>query len=268
MKQHALSEAFPSMPEDELASLVEDIKANGLREPGVIFEGKILDGWHRYQACEKAGIPFRSFPLGAGKDPVTLVISRNAHRRHLSAGQKAAAILRCAEWRSRGGNQSAPGALRGATDAELAKVAGVSERTIEQVKAGIRAGLKDEIKEGKVSAKKAAEIAKLPERERKAAVKNPPPKEKKPSPLEQDNARLREELEQTRENLPELTAMAAAAEAFKDDDQFKKILHLETELSAVKKRRDELMRENVALKQQNKYLQSQLKKLQTVAKAA
>ena len=55
-EQHPLSAAFPAMPEVDLEALAEDIKAHGQREPGLLHEGMVLDGWHRYLACEKAGV--------------------------------------------------------------------------------------------------------------------------------------------------------------------------------------------------------------------
>lgn len=273
MKQHPLSAAFPIMPADEIAALAQDIKANGLREPGIIFEGKILDGWHRYQACEIAGIPFKHFPLPAGRDPVVFVLSRNLHRRHLSASQRASAVVSCSEWRDRGKPKSAPGAdLQ--TAAELAKTADVGTRTIERAKVAHKAGLTDAVKDGKVSVKQAAEIAKLPERERKQAIERPAPKPKKSkSRSETDKlkariAELEEQLEQMSENLPELRAMATAAEAFKNDDSFKKIVALETELNATRKRRDDVIRELAEVKRQNQYLQREIKKLGGIKKKA
>ncbi|MCX6917169.1 MAG: ParB N-terminal domain-containing protein, partial [Verrucomicrobia bacterium] len=56
MKTHPLADLFPPMTADEMASLVEDIKAHGLAQPIVTHEGAILDGRHRYQACLQAGV--------------------------------------------------------------------------------------------------------------------------------------------------------------------------------------------------------------------
>jgi hypothetical protein len=142
---------------------------------------------------------------------------------------------------------------RGSTTARLAKEADVSPRTIEQAKRAHEAGLGAAVKDGKVSVKHAAEIAKLPEPQRKASIENPPQKPKKPSSLEAENEALKAELEEARENVPELRAMAVAAEAFKNDEQFKRITHLEAELVSVKRRRDELMRENTELKKEVAY---------------
>jgi hypothetical protein len=85
---HPLAEKyFPLMQDDELAKLVGSIKANGLREPIIVFEGKILDSRNRYRACLEAGVEptFRPF---CGDDPVAFVIDLNLHRRHLTAEQR------------------------------------------------------------------------------------------------------------------------------------------------------------------------------------
>ena len=49
--------------------LAADIAAHGLLEEIVLYQGKILDGWSRFGACQARGIEprFREF---AGDDPV------------------------------------------------------------------------------------------------------------------------------------------------------------------------------------------------------
>lgn len=51
MDFHPIANLFPLMTGDEYLALVEDIRANGLLEPVVLYEGKILDGRNRYNAC-------------------------------------------------------------------------------------------------------------------------------------------------------------------------------------------------------------------------
>ena len=71
----------------EFDELVADIKKNGLVEPIVLLEDKILDGRNRYRACIAARVDptFRPF---TGDDPAAYVTSANVRRRHLTAEQK------------------------------------------------------------------------------------------------------------------------------------------------------------------------------------
>ena len=181
MEQHQLSAAFPAMSAMELADLTNDIRHNGQRYPIVILDGMILDGWHRYQACLTLGIEPTSILLADGLDPVVFVQSVNLKRRNLDASQRAAAVTACNAWARAGNQPKGEVAAPLATVAEMAKTAGVSERTIQQAKTAHAAGLGDAVRDGLVTVERAAEIAKLPEAERQAAVIAPKTKpERKP----------------------------------------------------------------------------------------
>ena len=87
---HEAAKLFPLLPEEELNELAEDIKANGLLNPIVLFEGKVLDGRNRALACKKAGTAFSTNEWkSTAISPAAWVISQNLHRRHLTASQKA-----------------------------------------------------------------------------------------------------------------------------------------------------------------------------------
>src|ERR1700676_387730 len=88
MKPHPIAEPFPLMDADELRKLADNIKANGLREPIITFEEKILDGNNRFEACKIAGVE-PQFEEYEGDDPVAYVISHNLTRRHLSVAIRA-----------------------------------------------------------------------------------------------------------------------------------------------------------------------------------
>lgn len=97
-ERHFLSAAWGDMPADEFQALVDDIAVHGQRDPIVIFDGSVLDGWHRYQACEQLLRNVKATELDAEEDPVAWVISKNAKRRSLSAGQRAMAVVECQKW--------------------------------------------------------------------------------------------------------------------------------------------------------------------------
>jgi len=86
---HPIANIFPMMGEEELGELADDIMLNGLHQPIVLYQGQILDGRNRYQACELAGIEPDCTEY-EGDDPLGYVLSLNLHRRHLTASQRAA----------------------------------------------------------------------------------------------------------------------------------------------------------------------------------
>lgn len=83
---------FPPMSEDEKTLLKNDIENNGIMNPIILHDGKIVDGRHRYEAAMSLGmsesdIPFVS--LDSDGDPLDFVLSSNFHRRHLNTSQRA-----------------------------------------------------------------------------------------------------------------------------------------------------------------------------------
>jgi protein gp37/ParB-like chromosome segregation protein Spo0J len=90
LKQHPLSAAFPSMSDAAFGELRADIAANGLRHPIVLYDGAVLDGWHRYRACAETGVPIKSTEFkGDDLKARKFVVSTNLMRRHLDTSQRA-----------------------------------------------------------------------------------------------------------------------------------------------------------------------------------
>ena len=78
---HDLCKIMPAHTETEQAELTEDIRKNKLQLPIMTYEGKILDGRGRYNACAdlvKEGVEtgFRTAPY-TGPDPRRYVISKS-----------------------------------------------------------------------------------------------------------------------------------------------------------------------------------------------
>jgi hypothetical protein len=234
LKQHPLSAAFPSMSGDDFSALVDDIKANGQREPVMVYEDMVLDGWHRYRACLQLGIKAQQFTFG-GIDPVGFVLSHNLHRRHLTPSQRAAAVVACSDWRPRG-RQSKPETISGLREADMAKTAGTSDRTIRDAKAAHKAGLTDAVKSGALTAHEAASVARgtpEPAKKPKREIEPPPQADADHmaeaqhtiTELAQENEQLRDKLAveslmdseeaktQTAETLRELRALVKTLEA-------------------------------------------------------
>jgi len=87
MEFHEIANIFPMMTPAEYDQLKADILANGLLEPIILYDGFILDGRNRYMACKDLGIE-PDFDT-VDSDPLTFVISKNLHRRHLNETQRA-----------------------------------------------------------------------------------------------------------------------------------------------------------------------------------
>ena len=272
LTQHPLSAAFPAMSDEDFQALKDDIEINGQREPVMIFEGMVLDGWHRYRACVDLGLKPQQFTFPEGDDPVAFVKGANLHRRHLTASQRAAAVVACSAWVPAGRpKKGAPGAPF-STKAELAKEAHVSESTIAQAKVAHKAGLTDAVKSGAMTVKEAAAVArgKTTSPKKTALPPAPAPAERgqtlPPPPADDDGPSAEELAAAEREAAEELEALRRIALS---DDKLAAVLaenkQLRSEVRVLKERRDGLMNENAELVKRIKALQRKLDGLEQAA---
>lgn len=176
--QHPLSAAFPAMSEADFAALKDSIVNIGVQNPITVFEGMVIDGWHRYSASMGLGMDCPVVELG-DVDPRDFVLAQNKARRHITMAQIALATAAVYQWRPHGDQRSALSADRAKTTTELAHVAGVGVRTIEQAKAvqtKAAPEVVEAVKRGEIGLPKAAAIAKLPPDQQAQAIAKPLPR--------------------------------------------------------------------------------------------
>lgn len=182
-KQHPLSAAFPSMADDEFRSLRDSIEAIGVQNPITLYEGMVIDGWHRYSAANEVGTECPTVELDPAIDPRDFVLAQNKTRRHITQAQLAMATTTVYAWTPLGANQHqarvGTECRPSKNDAELAAIAGVSERTIRQSKAvqtKAAPEVLDAVRSGAIGLPKASAISKLPKEDQAAAIAKPMPK--------------------------------------------------------------------------------------------
>lgn len=178
-QQHPLSAAFPAMSQEERQDLADSIENIGVQNPITIYEGMVLDGWHRYSIAAELGMDCPEVELDKDIDPRDFVLAQNKMRRHVTKSQMALAFAKVYEWFPHGKNTlSGELGSHDRTNKELAELAGTSIKTIKQAKTVLKDGKADVVKaveSGKISAKRGAEIAKLPKDQQSAAIDEPRP---------------------------------------------------------------------------------------------
>ncbi|HSL49647.1 MAG TPA: ParB N-terminal domain-containing protein [Candidatus Deferrimicrobiaceae bacterium] len=137
---HELALIFPPMSEPEFAAFKEDIREHGQHEAIILYEGKILDGLHRYRACQELGreprvLRFEGNPRAAAQ----LVLGRNFHRRHLTASQRALVAAEMCKLRPRGNTGTSPYL----TAAQASTLMGVGQDLVKDAKHLLRSGDQD-----------------------------------------------------------------------------------------------------------------------------
>lgn len=162
---HELANIFPRMPGEEFAALKADIKTNGLLEPIWLYDGKVLDGRHRYYACQETSIE-PSFREYTGVDPRGFVISLNLMRRHMNESQRSMVAAGLANL-SRGARQDRSIDLS-TTQEQAATMLNVSVPSVKRAAVVNNEGspeLIEAVQSGVVSVSAAADVATLPKQE-------------------------------------------------------------------------------------------------------
>lgn len=270
---HPLCTLFPRLDGGEFSALVADIRANGLRQPIVLHDGMILDGGNRFRACEQAGVA-PEFVEFEGESIVSFVLSANLHRRHMTAGQRAAIVASAQDWakaQGRGGTGANQHESKAAslpvcsesreTVSDRAAKADASERTQRMADKVAKADpeLAMQVAHGEVTLPEAIEKLTGKRPGKKAAPKDPLEAAKaRIAELEADLAEARGELAEARDNMAVMADELAAYKRAADPDHAKKFLQQQGYVSTLERTRDEWMTKCSALTREVKALQRKL----------
>lgn len=161
LERHPLSGVFGDMSAEVFEEFQQVFRDNPVPKLCEIYlyEGKVLDGWHRTQAAIMSGHErMLRFLEYTGDQPAMLAAILNGHRRQLSSKERAIAMVECMGW------EGADGRPAGAklTVAAAADVADVSVRQLERAKAANKAGLLGYVKQGAMELEDAYDISKKP----------------------------------------------------------------------------------------------------------
>jgi ParB-like chromosome segregation protein Spo0J len=138
-EMHPACAAWPPMPACDIEKLAADIKANGLRQPVILHEDKILDGRNRALACEMAGVDLKT-EVYAGTDPVGFVVSMNLHRRHLKESQRSMIGARLADMRQGARTDLSSIEPTSISQAQAAEMLNVGVASVKRAKTVLKSG--------------------------------------------------------------------------------------------------------------------------------
>lgn len=202
LKPHPAAQLFPMMSDAEIDELAADIKEHGQSHPITTWQGSILDGRNRYEACRRAAVEPRLVdwvPHGGSQSPTQWVLSENLHRRHLTVDQRALIALEAstlfaqeakARQRAAGGDrrsEHAPDRLppRGGkrseeraptAAAQAAQTAGVSARSVERARRvqASQPEILSRVRDGSMTLKQAEKAVVQRERMKEVLAYQPP----------------------------------------------------------------------------------------------
>ena len=174
-----------------MQSLIDDIRANGLLDPIVLFEKRILDGRNRAAACESAGREPRYVEFeGTREEALMFVVSHNLKRRHLTKQAVADTLVNAEDFNlhyelgepaERSDFKMSAQKIKTASSRDLAKAAAgmVSREMINatrKVKEKAEPELREAVKRGRIGVQDAAKVADLPPDQQKVIAESPKPR--------------------------------------------------------------------------------------------
>lgn len=280
-KRHELSTAFADMSGEEYKVLLDSINHIGLQNPITLFEGQVLDGWHRYKACLERQVP-ASFVELADVDAGEFVLAQNKARRSSTQAQLALAVNAVYTWQ-RGRPQNN---CDGTADLSQAEIKAVVATELNQNQVAKKHGLSTSslrkagqieesplavaaVKAGKMGLDKAVAISKLPIAEQAAAINKPLPRpvpEVAPVILVIDEEGAPDETEMQLVRIQEEAAAKTMQFMLESDEPLAQLAakntQLESQIKQLNLRIAGLMNSNTEYIRTIKRLQAQIKKVQ------
>lgn len=172
---HPLANIFPLIEGAEFDALVNDVRANGLRQNIILLDGQILDGRNRYRACIASGVEPRTIDY-LGENPIDFVISLNLRRRHLDESQRAIVAAKLANLNKggAGGVTESNASIEALVSQDTAAtILNVSRSGVQRARAVIDEGAPElvaAVEHGVVSVSAAADVATLPKQQQAEIV--------------------------------------------------------------------------------------------------
>jgi len=196
---HEIADAFPLLQGAEFDQFKADIKENGVRQPIVMHEGKVLDGRNRYRAAQATGRKCPQVEWDGVGSPVAYVVSLNLRRRHMDESQRAMVAARLEKmFKEDAGKAKRAGNVKGGVHSgesrraetkspanlpttsveareEAAKLMNVSGRSVNSASRVLRNGCDELVKaveSGSIAVSKAERISSLPMEEQQDAIED------------------------------------------------------------------------------------------------
>ena len=166
-----LARAFPPLPPERYARLLDSIRARGLRTPIVVWRGEIIDGAHRLQACMEAGVEPRYDFLEDHEDPYEYLADVNVPLRDMTQNEKALTAHLMSQYSAPGRPRSPEEnyvKLRSFTQGEAARLVGVSLRLVSGASRVLSSdstavpAVQEAVRQWRVKASDAAKVLDLP----------------------------------------------------------------------------------------------------------
>ena len=174
MEFHPIASTFPLPSDEEIEEILADIEKNGLIEPAVVYEGKILDGRGRAIVCKMLKRPLLTKEYD-GSDPLEFVTSKNLKRRHLTTSQRAAIASERVDWTHGGDRKSKNIKTKNLVLISLQEAVNLFRVSDESIRQAQKVREKDEevfqaLKSGKINLQKAVRITLFEPKRRKAVL--------------------------------------------------------------------------------------------------